>query len=282
METPLLCQHTVTDPHIESFQVPVRVDQHYFLQTSPEYAMKRLLSQGSGSIYQISKSFRLGELGKTHNPEFSMLEWYRIGFNHHDLMDELDALLQCTVQTAPAEKISYRELFLQHLKIDPFFADLSQLKKLMLSHSINVNLDNIDHDTALQLLLSHRVEPNMGIKKPLFVYDFPISQAALSNIRLENPPVAERFELYMHGSEIANGFHELTHASEQEDRFKKNQRIRKNNQQFVPEIDYYFIDALKNGLPSCAGVAVGLDRLLMQATKTSSIQAVISFPFDQA
>ena len=279
VETPVLCQHTVTDPHIESFKVPVTSNKDYFLQTSPEYAMKRLLAAGSGCIYQITKSFRIGEAGRQHNPEFTMLEWYRIGFTHHDLMNELDELLQYCLATDPAEKISYQQLFLTHLTIDPLNCDLATLKKIIAENNIQMDLAELDHDTALQILLSRLIEPKLGIEKPLFLYDFPPSQAALSKI---NNGVAERFELYMKGSEIANGFHELTDAEEQKARFEKNQIERKARGQFIPDIDHYFIDALKAGLPACAGVAVGIDRLLMQMVKTKNITDVISFPFTMA
>ncbi len=288
VETPLLCQHTVTDPHIESFIVPIngdainRVSTNYYLQTSPEYAMKRLLAAGSGSIYQITKSFRVGESGHQHNPEFTMLEWYRVGFDHHDLMDEIDLFLQILLQTSPADKISYRNLFLKYLQFDPFQIDCESLKKLISKNNIAVDTNDIDHDTCLQILLSHLIEPTLGVEKPLFIYDFPVTQAALAKIRHDDPPVAERFELYMNGSEIANGFHELTDPVEQQMRFEKNQRDRKNNQQTVPAIDHYFINALKSGLPHCAGVAIGIDRLLMQYTKTKNIQDVVSFTFDKA
>lgn len=282
VETPLLCKHTVTDPHIESFAVPIDSHTNYYLQTSPEYAMKRLLCAGSGAIYQITKSFRIGESGRQHNPEFTMLEWYRPDFNHHDLMNEIDLFLQTVLQTPSAEKISYRDLFLQYLNIDPFQIDLKSLKKLIAEKNIHVDTKNIDHDTALQILLSHLIEPSMGIGTPLFLYGFPPSQAALSKIRDEHPRVAERFELYINGSEIANGFHELTDADEQKTRFEKNQQAREENNQAVPDIDYYFIDALQSGLPNCAGVAIGIDRLLMQYAKTNNIQDVISFPFKSA
>ena len=241
--------------------------------------MKRLLAEGSGSIYQITKAFRIGESGAQHNPEFSMLEWYRIGLNHHDLMQELDTLLQFCINTQPAEKISYQDLFLKFLTINPFEITLSELKKIIAKKNIAVNTDTMDHDTALQILLTHCVEPIMGVEKPLFLYDFPPSQAALSKI---NHGVAERFELYINGVEIANGFHELTDATEQEDRFKKNQIARRNNHHIIPEIDFHFMNALKTGLPECAGVAVGLDRLLMCYAKTKNIADVISFPFEVA
>ena len=282
VETPLLCQYTVTDPHIESFAVPITPSKNYYLQTSPEYAMKRLLSAGNGSIYQITKSFRAGECGHQHNPEFSMLEWYRVDFNHHDLMHELDELLQFTAQTEPAEKISYEQLFLQHLNINPLTATTDELKSLIAAHDIDVDSTAFDHDTALQILLSHCIEPKLGIEKPLFLYDFPPTQAALSIIRQDALPVAERFELYIDGSEIANGFHELTDPIEQKKRFEKNQQARKTNQQRVPDIDHYFMDALTQGLPPCAGVAVGLDRLLMKIMKTDLIREVVSFDFECA
>lgn len=282
VETPLLCKHTVTDPHIESFAVPVSSTSSYFLQTSPEYAMKRLLAAGSGPIYQITKSFRVGESGHRHNPEFTMLEWYRPGFNHHDLMDEINLFLQFTIQTPPAEKISYQALFIKYLKIDPLEVSLDDLKKLIAEKNIQIDSNNLDHDTCLQVLLSHFIEPLLGVQKPLFLYDFPPSQAALSKIRHDKNLVAERFELYINGSEIANGFHELTDPNEQTKRFLKNQIARKENNQTIPDIDDYFIDALKAGLPNCAGVAIGIDRLLMQYVKTNTIQQVIGFPFERA
>ncbi|OGT51773.1 MAG: EF-P lysine aminoacylase GenX [Gammaproteobacteria bacterium RIFCSPHIGHO2_12_FULL_42_13] len=280
VETPLLCQHTVTDPHIESFTVPTS-NQSYFLQTSPEYAMKRLLSQGSGSIYQICKAFRREEAGQQHNPEFTMLEWYRLGFDHHALMNEVDALLQYCFNTPPAEKISYQAVFQQYLSLDSFAVSLEALKKIMLEKIAITEHDlaSINKDTALQLLLSHCIEPHFGVEKPLFLYDFPPSQAALAKI---NHGVAERFELYLQGSEIANGFHELADAAEQEARFKKNQVARANNGYTVPKIDYYFINALKKGLPACAGVAIGLDRLLMFQLSTKNIADVLPFPFHYA
>lgn len=281
VETPLLCQYTVTDPHIQSFSVSVKNKLHY-LQTSPEYAMKRLLASGSGAIYQITRAFRNGELGRQHNPEFSMLEWYRPEFNHHDLMQEVDLLLQATVNSLPAEKISYRELFFQYFNINPLTIDLGSLKKLIMNTNISVDTNLLDHDTALQILLSHCMEPQLGLQKPLFLYDFPPSQAALSKIRYDHEPVAERFELYLHGTEIANGFHELQDPIEQQKRFEQNQLARAKNQQSIPEIDHYFLDALKMGLPNCSGVALGLDRLMMAALSVKNIDEVIAFGFECA
>lgn len=277
VETPLLCQHTVTDFHIDSFSVFDR-----FLQTSPEYAMKRLLASGSGSIYQICKAFRQGESGHQHNPEFTILEWYRVGFDHHALMQEVDELLQFILHTLPSEKISYQDLFLKNLNVDPFKTNLDTLKKIILENKIAINVDNMDFDGALQILLTHVIEPNLGLGKPLFLYDFPVSQCALAKIRDELFPVAERFELYLNGMEIANGFHELTDAKEQEKRFQQDQIKRRHHQKFVPAIDYRFIAALQAGLPECAGVAMGLDRLLMYWVKSQCMQDVICFPWEVA
>ena len=277
VDTPLLSQHTVTDPHIESFQV--KSTPTYFLQTSPEYAMKRLLAANSGPIYQICKAFRQEESGSQHNPEFTMLEWYRPGFNHHDLINEIDLFFQSVLDTKPAEKISYQQLFLDHLSIDPLTAELQTLHNAIIQNNISLDLSDIDFDTALQILLTHLIEPKLGIEKPLFIYNFPASQAALSKI---NGVVAERFEAYINGKEVANGFHELNNGNEQTSRFEKDQSHRKANQQFIPEIDQRLIDALNADFPDCAGVAIGLDRLLMHLTNAKHIQEVISFSWESA
>lgn len=274
VETPLLSQHTVTDLHIESF----RTESHY-LQTSPEYAMKRLLAADSGPIFQICKAFRHNETGYQHNPEFTLLEWYRPGFNHHDLMNEVDALLQLSLGTAPGERISYQQLFSNKFNINPHDCNLKSLQKCAAEYKLNVIEPVADKDTLLQLLLSHFVVPQLGFDKPIFIYDFPSSQAALAKI---NRGKAERFEVYVQGSELANGFHELTDAKEQLHRFETQQARRKKLNREVPAIDRRFIDALQHGLPTCAGVAVGLDRLLMILANTKNIHDVIAFPWGRA
>src|SRR3990167_4096160 len=278
VETPLLCRHTVTDYHIDSFSLD---NKTRFLQTSPEYAMKRLLAAGSGSIYQICKSFRQSESGKKHNPEFTMLEWYRNNFDHHDLIKEIDTFLQLILKTNPAEKISYQNLFLKFLNFDFFKITLNDLKKIIVQNHIEINLDHVDFDMALQILLTHLIEPHLGFENPLFLYDFPVSQCTLAKIREDVFPVAERFELYINGIEIANGFHELTDSIEQQNRFEKDQSARIKNKKFVPSIDQNLIEAL-NFLPNCAGVAIGLDRILMILSKTNDIRDVICFPWDHA
>lgn len=274
VDTPLLCQHTVTDLHIDSFKA-----ESYYLQTSPEYAMKRLLAAGSGSIFQICKAFRNNESGHQHNPEFTMLEWYRLGFNHHNLMDEMDELLQAVLDAPRAERISYQQLFLDEFGIDPHACDLHSLQQCAIDRKVVLTNPINDKDTLLQLLLNHFIEPKLGINAPTFIYDFPASQAALAKI---NAGKAERFEVYIQGTEIANGFHELTNTKEQLQRFQHEQDRRKEINRTVPAIDQRLIKALEHGLPDCAGVAVGLDRLLMILANTKNIADVIAFPWDRA
>ncbi len=286
VETPLLCQHTVTDLHIESFKTQYHngsQQQTYYLQTSPEYAMKRLLASGSGPLFQICKAFRNGEHGNHHNPEFTLLEWYRPGFNHHDLMKELDALVQIILNTAPALKITYQQLFEDYCSINPHQCDLNTLLKLLKKNKIAINnQSHLDEDTCLQLLLSHVIEPQLPKTAPLFIYDFPATQAALATIRDEHPRVAERFELYIDGQEIANGFHELIDANEQLERFNRDQIKRRLHNKWVPEIDPRLIAAIDANIPQCSGVAVGLDRLLMLLSKRRNIKEVINFPWERA
>jgi len=208
IETPLLSHSTNPDPHLQNFCV-----DNLYLQTSPEFAMKRLISAGIGDVYQICKAFRDGEAGRFHNPEFTILEWYRIGFDHHALMNDVDELLQLILQTASSEKITYQELFLRHLNLDPHNATLLELKNCSSQNNINTtDLEN-DRDAWLQLLLTHLIEPNIAKTKPVFVYDFPKSQAMLARINAEN--LAERFEVYFQGIELANGFHELNNVEDQ-------------------------------------------------------------------
>lgn len=283
VETPILSQHTVTDPYIESFSTLDAQNNIYFLQTSPEYGMKRLLAAGSGPIYQITKAFRKEEQSRFHNPEFTMLEWYQPDLDHHGLMEQVDALLSATLATPSTHKISYREIFQRHLNIDPFNIKLSELKKIVLQH-INIDIDavNPDLDTCLQLLLSHCIEPTLGFDAPVFLYNFPPAQAALARISETEPKVGERFELYIQGVEIANGFHELANPHEQKQRFASDQLKRQQLRRFIPSIDERLIAALEHGLPKCAGVAIGIDRLLMFKTNANALQEVMSFAWENA
>ena len=287
VETPLLCHTSVTDPFIQSIPAffpaqPRAQTQRYYLQTSPEYAMKRLLAAGSGAIYQITKAFRQGEVGRFHNPEFTMLEWYRPGFDHHDLMNEMDELLQLIFKSPAAERKTYAELFQDFLHIDPHSASIEALRNCAGENHIVVNTELTDRDSWLNLLLSHCIEPQLGKDRPCFIYDFPATQAALARISQDNPPVAARFEVYMQGIELANGFHELQDAHEQRRRFEKNLATRKQQGLEEVVIDEYFLAALEQGLPDCAGVALGIDRLVMLATSSSQIAEVLSFDFSRA
>jgi lysyl-tRNA synthetase class 2 len=287
VETPLMCHTSVTDTFIQSipafFQaLPHEKEQRYYLQTSPEYAMKRLLAAGSGAIYQISKAFRQGEIGRFHNPEFTMIEWYRPGFNHHGLMDEVDELLQLILKKPAAERKSYAQVFREYLQINPHEESMENLIACAKTHHLTIASDITDRDTWLQVLMSECIEPRIGQDRPCFIYDFPVSMAALSRIKPGNPPVASRFEVYFRGIELANGFHELQDANEQCNRFLKNQEERKNLGLTDMAIDELFLQALSHGLPDCSGVALGIDRLIMLATESQKIADVLSFDFSRA
>lgn len=282
VETPLLCHTSVTDPFIQSIPAFINThannkEQQFYLQTSPEYAMKRLLAAGSGAIFQICKAFRQGDIGKIHNPEFTILEWYRIDYDHHQLMDEMDELLRLILKTSPAERITYKELFLSRLQVNPHTATLSDLKACARKNNITIINNEIDRDTWLDLLRTHVIEPTLGQHQPVFIYDFPASQAALARIQTTNPPVASRFEVYFQGIELANGFHELQDVNEQRKRFEKNLVERTKLQLNILPIDELFLSALSHGLPDCAGVALGIDRLIMLAGNKNKLADVLSF-----
>lgn len=284
VETPNMCHTSVPDPFIQSipalFQAhPESEEIRYYLQTSPEYAMKRLLAAGSGAIYQLGKAYRQGEIGRFHNPEFTMLEWYRPGFDHHDLMNEVDALLQYVLRSKAAERKTYQALFETHLNVNPHTATINELANCAAKQSLDIASPITDTDTWLNLLMSHCIEPQLGQDRPCFVYDFPASQAALSRLQPTNPPVASRFEVYINGIELANGFHELQNANEQRKRFENNLAQRKALGLSILPLDENFLSALEVGLPDCAGVALGVDRLIMLATKSERISDVLSFDF---
>lgn len=272
VETPLLCHTSTPDPMIDSFIL--ETDQRTaYLQTSPEFAMKRLLAANYGPIYQICKAFRKEESGRYHNPEFTLLEWYRPGFNHHDLMNEMDLFLQATLSTGPCDKISYQALFEKHCNINPLDATVEQLTTIAKQNDIHY-AEEADKDTWLHLILSHAIEPTLGKETPIFIYDYPKSQAALSVI---NGDTAERFEVYFKGVELANGFHELTDANEQQVRFEKENKLREKTGKHALPVDHLLLSALESGLPSCAGVALGFDRLVMLALDSGHIKNVVAF-----
>ncbi len=286
VDTPQLSHAIGTDPHLHYFTADFSIAggkaaETLYLQTSPEFAMKRLLAAGSGSIYQLCKAYRNGEVGPLHNPEFTLLEWYRVGFDHRDLMQDMDTFLQYVIQSHAAEYQSYQSLFEKAFDFNPHTASITHIQHktqhLDLDHTLT---DRFDKDTWLQYLLATYIEPTLGIKTPTFIYDFPASQAALARIRIDDFPVAERFEVYINGIELANGFHELRDATEQQKRFENDLAYRKKKNYPLPPIDQHFLAALPQ-LPACAGVALGIDRLMMIAAQTHCIQDVISFPFER-
>lgn len=288
VETPAISHATVTDVHLHTFQTdfigPGYADgSHLYLMTSPEFHMKRLLAAGSGCIYQIGKAFRNEENGRYHNPEFTMLEWYRVGFDHHDLMAEMDALLQQVLQCEAAEKMTYQNAFLQVLGVCPLEASMAELKVVAGALGLSdIAEPEEDRDTLLQLLFSVGVESEIGLQVPAIVYDFPASQAALARINKQDPRVADRFEVYFKGIELANGFHELDDAKEQLTRFEADNQKRIEMGLQPQPIDHHLIAALEAGLPACAGVALGIDRLIMLALNCDHIDDVTAFPFPKA
>ncbi|QIR07078.1 elongation factor P--(R)-beta-lysine ligase [Salinivibrio costicola] len=288
VDTPALSQAAVTDVHLHSFSTSLvgpgfAKGLPLYLMTSPEFHMKRLLAAGSGAIYQISKAFRNEEAGRYHNPEFTMLEWYRPDFDHHQLMDEMDALLQAVLSCQGATRMSYQAAFQSCTGLCPLRADIDQLRALAATQGLaDITEDETDKDTLLQLLFSVMVEPNIGQQAPAFVYDFPASQAALAKISEADPRVAHRFEVYFQGIELANGFYELQDAQEQRRRFEADNAMRVARGLRPQPIDQHLLAALDAGLPDCAGVALGIDRLVMLALGCDHIDAVTAFPVSRA
>jgi lysyl-tRNA synthetase class 2 len=291
VETPVLSRAAATDPHLRSIPtIPIDVPggaQTLYLHTSPEFPMKRLLAEGAGSIYQICHVFRAGESGSRHNPEFTLLEWYRPGFDHHALMREVaDLVLEVLaghVALGPIEKLTYGEAFQRFAGIDPHRATGAELANLAGERGIDVAGVAVDEvDTWRDLILTHLVEPHLGDGRLTLLFDYPASQAALACIRPGDPPLASRFELYLAGIELANGFHELVDAGEQRARFQRDNAERERLRLPTVPIDERLLDALTHGLPACAGVALGIDRLVMLAAGARSLRDVIAFPIARA
>ncbi len=289
VETPVLSRATVGDVQLNSFCTEYSSpqqssDQALYLQTSPEYAMKRLLASfgtadEAGAIYQISKVFRNEEQGRLHNPEFTMLEWYQRGYDHHQLMKETESFLNLFA-IHHCEKISYGEVFVKHTGLNPHTCAIDELEAIANEHGLSSSSG--ERAMLLDFIFSHKIAAILGGTHPLFVYDYPACQSALAKLRCDYPVVAERFELFINGMEIANGFHELTDADEQLARFEDDLHLRKKTKRSDVPIDYLFLDALRHGLPSCAGIAVGIDRLLMAITGIQDIREVMTFPVERA
>ncbi len=280
VETPIFSAACVPDQHIEPFhsQYHGPNPKRLFLHTSPELAMKRLLAADIGAIFQITKVFRDEEAGRWHNPEFTLLEWYRPGFNQDDLIQEISQLLQTLLHCPPAEVLTYCAAFEQYTGLHPLNSSLSILQ----DYTSQFGLQDLDRDTCLQLIFSHKIEPKLT--HLTVIKDFPATQAALARKRLDNPELAERFEVYMQGIELANGFYELTDPVEQRQRFEQDLAKRRALNLATYPIDERFLAALESesGLPDCAGVALGLDRLLMLMVGASHINQVLAFPVDSA
>lgn len=292
VETPTIAPSTVTDVHLEAMKTihtnpQSIIKTHLFLQTSPEYYMKRMLSAGFPSIYQITKCFRDDEVGRFHNPEFTMLEWYRLNFTMNKLIDDVDGILKLVLDTPVCDKISYSDLFVTHLDLD--IKNDSDLKVVsickqrgfenIVPSEFKETLSELERNMLLQLLFCEEIESKIGLERPIAVTHFPASQASLAKIDPDDPWLSLRFEIYYKGIELANGFEELTDAKEQKARFiSDNEQRKESGLELKPE-DTKFLDALEFGLPACSGVALGIDRLIMLALGKKHISEVLTFDF---
>lgn len=289
VETPVMSRAGNTDPNIASFQVEFsgRTDggpRTRWLRTSAEFPMKRLLAAGIGDCYELGRVFRDGEAGGRHNPEFTMLEWYRVGMPLEVLVDETMALVREALalvgRDARPVRASYRELFLDRLGLDPMTAPTPHLQAAFTG---TIDPDGLGRDDWLDLLMTHRIQPGLPSDQLLAVYDYPASQCALAKVaRRDDIEVAERFELYLGPLELANGYHELLDATEQRARFERDHAVRRERGDVLPPLDEALLGALESGMPACSGVAVGIDRLLMAMLGTGRIADVLAFDFDHA
>jgi lysyl-tRNA synthetase class 2 len=286
VETPILSGAGVTDPQIESLTTAVAGGEGpMYLGPSPEHAMKRLLAAGSGDIFQICKAFRDGERGRWHNPEFTMIEWYRLNFDDAALISEVEQFIGHVMpperKPAPAERLSYAAALERHAGVDAHRADQRELAAAAARHGVACDAA-LDRDAQLDLLMGLVVGPKLGRGRPSFICDYPASQAALARLKPGEPPVAARFELYLEGIELANGFHELQVAGEQRVRFIGDLATRRSRGQAEPRIDERLLAALEHGLPDCAGVALGFDRLAAIAIGAEALREAMAFSIDEA
>lgn len=288
VETPVLSMAGNTDPNIESFTLQFDGPKSAgaasrWLRTSPEFPLKRLLAAGLGDCYELGKVFRNGEAGARHNPEFTMLEWYRVGWTHHQLMDETAELLKAALalagRRATVRDTSFRQLYLDKFGFDPMTAPEEELRSPLGVYDIDPA--GLTRDDWLDLLMTHLIQPSIPASRILLVYDYPVSQCALAKIRPGKPPVAERFEAYLGPLEMANGYHELNDPAEQRARFEADLARRRARNAAEPAIDERLLAALPK-LPDCAGVALGVDRLMMALLGTDKLADVVAFPFERA
>ena len=288
VETPILSAAGNTEPNIDSFHTDFSGHRdagarRRWLRTSPEFPLKRLLAAGVGDCYELGRVFRNGEAGGRHNPEFTMLEWYRVGWDHHRLIDETASLVQQALalvgRVATLQVIDYRTLYLQRIGVDPFEASIAELRLPLAG--IQIDAAGLGRDDWLDLLMTHCIQPHFDDTVMTVVHDWPASQAALARIRDDTPPRAERFELYLGPVELANGYHELGDAQEQCARFEADHARRQARGDVLPPLDEALLAALP-AMPACAGVAVGVDRLLMAMGRTARIADVLAFDFSRA
>ncbi len=291
VETPLLGNSCGTDPQLDFFTTDFclpPLQQALFLQTSPEFAMKRLLAAGSGSIYQIGKAFRNGESGRFHNPEFTLLEWYRVGFTLPQLMDEIAGLMTVLFAgrkvLSPTQRSSYQEVFQLYTGLDPLefscqdYCTYAQYNDLPEA----VDICGIDHGLWLDFIFSHKVQPNLGENAVCMVYDYPSCQSSLARVNEGNLKVTDRVEIFINGIELGNGYYELIDSQEQSRRFDEEIVVRQQRKRPVTVKDNHLVAALESGLPECSGMAIGLDRLLMIMTNSGTINEVLNFPVHRA
>ncbi len=289
VETPILSAAGNTEPNIESFSTTFsgHVDagaRERWLRTSPEYPLKRLLAAGIGDCYELGRVFRNGEAGGRHNPEFTMLEWYRVGWDHRRLMQETIALVEAALamvgRRAEVVVTSYRQLFLDGLGIDPAARLDRRTARAAGASSASVR-KGLSRDDWLDLLITHKLQPAFPRDRITVIHDYPASQCALAKIRPGEPPLAERFELYLGRYELANGYHELNDAAEQRARFERDNAVRRARGLREIPLDERLLDVL-DALPDCAGVALGVERLLMCLADTDAIADVLAYPFSEA
>ncbi|WP_141453099.1 EF-P lysine aminoacylase EpmA [Pseudoxanthomonas sp. z9] len=289
VETPVMSQAGNTDPNIASFSLEFggHVDagpRRRWLRTSPEFPLKRLLAAGLGDCYELGRVFRDGEAGGRHNPEFTMLEWYRVGWDHQQLIDECAGLVrECLAlvgRDLRLRRVAYRDLYRESLGIDPMLDDIDVLRNALAD--VRIDPEGLDRDDWLDLLMTHRLQPAFPADQLLALYDYPASQCALARVRADAVLVAERFEIYLGPLEVANGYHELADGTEQSRRFLRDVAVRQARGQGAPAIDTRLLAALDAGFPDCAGVALGVDRLLMAMLDTPRIADVLCFDFARA
>lgn len=291
VETPVMSVAGNSEPNIASFQVQFsgRTDgapRTRWLRTSPEYALKRLLAAGIGDCYELARVFRDGEAGGRHNPEFTMLEWYRVGWDHRKLAAETAELVRMALalvgRDAVLERVAYRALYHARLGLDPLLASEVELRNAL--GDVAIDPEGLTRDDWLDLLMTHRLQPGFDPGTLLAVHDWPASQCALAQLRTgdDGIAVAERFELYLGPVELANGYHELRDAGEQRTRFERDLSVRAARGAVQPPLDEHLLSALAEGLPQCAGVALGVDRLLMAMLGTDRIADVLAFDFARA